>query len=74
MALQVFLIFFVTFIVFPGITNKPMFKFLEKNEQKETWKNLIFVFLFNVFDTLGRYMGGKYQVFSINTVIYHTLG
>lgn len=74
MASQVFLVFFCTFLIFPGVTNNPMFNFLKDNEQANTWKNLIFVFLFNIFDTLGRFLGGKYQIFNPKTVIIHTLG
>lgn len=73
-ALQVFSCFFITFIVFPGITNKPMFKFLIGNEQAITWNNLILIFLFNVFDTLGRYLGGWKQIFTPKTTIYLTVG
>lgn len=59
-ASQVFIVFFITFIIFPGVTNVPTFSFLKNldKELKGTWNSLIPIVIFNVFDTLGRYMGG----------------
>lgn len=58
--LAIFFIFLVTFVLFPGTTTDTklmMFKNLEP-EKRRAWQGLFFTFLFNVFDTVGRFMGG----------------
>ena len=44
----------VTFIVFPGVTCAQSLQYLNSY----AWFSLLTVTLFNVFDTLGRYVGG----------------
>jgi hypothetical protein len=44
----------VTFIVFPGVTCAQSLQYLSSY----AWFSLLTVTLFNVFDTLGRYVGG----------------
>lgn len=53
-------VFFVTFIVFPGVSDDNVFYFLKdlKAKDLEAWNGLVYVFIFNIFDTIGRYCGG----------------
>jgi len=46
---------FVTFIVFPGVTAATSLSFISSR----AWFDLVMVSIFNVFDTIGRYVGGK---------------
>jgi hypothetical protein len=57
-------VFFITFVIFPGAFFTSKFKFLDsigekKGAQEETnWYQIIIILLFNIFDTVGRYLGG----------------
>jgi hypothetical protein len=55
-------IFTVTFVVFPGdsIDTKIMFlEWLEPVELRTSWKVLMLIMIFNVFDTFARFLGGQ---------------
>lgn len=47
-------IFMMTFIVFPSVSNASSVKFLYGHKQFFSWYNLLFSFIFNVADTIGR--------------------
>ena len=51
-------VYLMTFIVFPGVSCNVALKFLDGNKQALSWGNLIFSTTFNVFDTIGRKLGG----------------
>lgn len=51
-------IFFITFVVFPGTTNDTSLQFMKGMQNYDSWYFLIMVMIFNVLDTIGRYMGG----------------
>lgn len=51
-------IFLLTFIVFPGTTNDTSLQFMKGMQNYDSWFFLVLVTIFNVFDTIGRYMGG----------------
>ena len=51
---------FVTFIVFPGVTNSKSVNLTFI--QNRAWFDLFMVFLFNFFDTIGRYTGGAFMI------------
>jgi len=51
-------VFMMTFIVFPSVSNATSLNFLFNANQKFSWANLIFSFVFNLFDTIGRKMAG----------------
>jgi len=56
-------VFFVSLIVFPGALLSTNFGFLDIIEDEKlrgTWYNLIVILSFNVFDTIGRKIGGPY--------------
>ena len=46
--------------LFPGTTNNSYFSFIIKLDipNYESWYQLLVVFIFNLFDTVGRYAGG----------------
>jgi hypothetical protein len=54
-----------TFIIFPGtfyISNFKMLDGIEDEEERASWYSIIIILLFNVFDTVGRFMGGKFHL------------
>lgn len=50
----------ITLILFPGTASDTDFRFVNKMAlpNGEAWYQLIVVFIFNIFDTVGRYTGG----------------
>ena len=55
-------VFCITFIIFPGVICDTDFKFLEgvtDKNMRTSWKFLIFIVIFNLLDTIGRYLGGQ---------------
>jgi len=54
-------IFLITLLLFPGTTADTYFKWINNMHlaNSEGWYQLACVFLFNIFDTVGRYCGGK---------------
>jgi hypothetical protein len=63
---------FVTFIVFPGVTCGTSLRFVSD----AAWFDLFMVTVFNVGDTLGRYIGGvpMLQIPIDATKLMHVLG
>ena len=64
MLLSIYGVFIITFTIFPGVFFASKFYFLDSlNENDEVvWYQIIMILLFNVFDTVGRYAGGKVNV------------
>jgi len=73
MALQVFLCFTITFVVFPGTTLATRFDFLGDSNRDKAWFSVLMVTIFNLFDTIGRFAGGSIQIFSEKTVFFLTV-
>ena len=46
--------YIVTFIVFPGVTNFIKLTFMERDAY---WHEIVFISIFNLFDTIGRFSG-----------------
>ena len=64
-------VFLLTLFLFPGTTADTYFNFIVKLNLKnpESWYQLLVVFIFNVFDTVGRWAGGqKYFDLKIRSV------
>jgi hypothetical protein len=64
-------VFIVTFVLFPGASEDTYFNFFTKRDIKnsESWFDLLVVFMFNICDTIGRYLGGlKYFDLSVTKV------
>lgn len=58
-------VFIVTFIIFPGTFYDSRFDILDKiqdDTERAGWYDIIIILLFNVFDTVGRFMGGKFHL------------
>ena len=53
-------IYVLTFMIFPGVTNNTSLTFLESDGP---WYNIFLVTTFNLFDTIGRYVGGQEKYF-----------
>jgi equilibrative nucleoside transporter 1/2/3 len=68
MALQVFMCFTITFVVFPGTTLSTTFDFLGDSKRDQAWFSVIMITLFNLFDTIGRFAGGWKQLLTPGTV------
>lgn len=55
--------------MFPGTTLSTNFDFLGTPTNKElAWFSVLMITCFNIFDTIGRYLGGKIHLLSPNTV------
>lgn len=72
MAIQVFVCFLITFIVFPGTTLSTQFDFLGTTNRDFAWFAVLMITAFNLFDTIGRFAGGYIQIFTPNTVFLLT--
>ena len=61
MLISLFNVFFMTFIIFPGVIFKETLQFEEGIDKsvRSSWEIQTFIFMFNVFDTCGRYFAGK---------------
>ena len=60
-------IYFVTFMVFPGLTNSTTLTFLDSDGP---WFQIFFMTTFNLFDTIGRYIGGQPNFFISQKLFY----
>lgn len=54
------IVFTITFIIFPGVTDDTALDFMGglNPSIRADWSGLLFVFVFNIFDTIGRWLGG----------------
>ncbi|CAI2361264.1 unnamed protein product [Moneuplotes crassus] len=73
MAIQVFLCFVISFVVFPGTHLSTHFDFLGDTAKDRAWFTVLMITTFNVFDTIGRFAGGFVQIFSPTTVFSLTI-
>lgn len=73
LALQVFLCFVITFVVFPGTSLSTKFDFLGNTKKDMAWFSLLMITCFNLFDTIGRFAGGYIQLFTPKTVFILTV-
>ena len=53
------MVFIITFVVFPGTSDDTGLKFLRGVSNYASWYNLLMVTIFNICDTVGRFMGGQ---------------
>ena len=73
MAIQVFICFTITFMVFPGTQLSTSFDFLGDSPADKAWFSVLMITIFNLFDTIGRFTGGSFQVLSPGTVFSLTV-
>lgn len=55
-------VFVITFVVFPGVSLRTGLNFMsgiDNPDLKGSWTALIFIIIFNMFDTIGRWLGGQ---------------
>lgn len=55
-------VFLITFVVYPGVCMKvelEFMRFIEDESLRLAWNRQLFIFIFNIFDTLGRWAGDK---------------
>jgi len=55
-------VFVLTFIIFPGAFFKSHLNFMEGMKDEIAWYCLAMILLFNIMDTVGRKLGGKYSL------------
>lgn len=55
--LYIIQVYIITFAVFPGVMTTTSLTFIDHDGP---WYSLMIVTLVNLFDTIGRYLGGKY--------------
>lgn len=61
----IFLNYIITFLVFPNLTSKKTFDDLDF-----TWSSLIFFMMYNIGDTVGKYLCDNRSTFNSSSVIY----
>ena len=54
-------VFIATFVVFPGVFFDSYWSFLDDKKELK-WYTLITILIFNVCDTIGRKLGGKFML------------
>jgi len=59
---SLWLVFTVTFVVFPGAFFLSHFRFMDGSKAEFEWYAQIVILTFNVMDTLGRKMGGLFTL------------
>jgi len=68
----------MTFVVFPAVITDTKIQFLQGIENPNLrigWTMLVFIFTFNLFDTLGRWLGGQpFAVMGDRKVLFITYG
>ncbi|TNV72798.1 hypothetical protein FGO68_gene5917 [Halteria grandinella] len=60
--LSIVCVFFVTFVIFPAVicdTNIYFLHFIQSTDLRIGWTMLMFIFAFNLFDTIGRWLAGQ---------------
>lgn len=60
--LSISAVFFVTFMIFPAVICDTKIQFLQGIQSTDLrigWTMLAFIFCFNLFDTIGRWLGGQ---------------
>jgi Nucleoside transporter len=60
--LSISAVFFVTFTIFPAVICDTKIEFLQginNGGLRTGWTMLVFIFCFNFFDTVGRWLGGQ---------------
>ena len=62
MLLGIWWTFALTLSVFPETFNRSSLHFMEGVTDEKTWYNLIVLAVFNVTDSLGRALGGRYSL------------
>ena len=74
--LSLFWVFMLTFIIFPGAFLDSYFDFINNTDlskdEKLSWYFIALTLLFNVFDTIGRFLGGSYMI-STRTIVTSSL-
>ena len=48
----------MTFTLFPGVTTSTQIYFLRNLDGVKAWEGLFLIFIFNVLDTVGRFLAG----------------
>lgn len=66
-AIAVFLCFFCTFLIFPSVFFRGAG--LKSITGDAAWFIILMIFTFNVFDTIGRTLGGKFFIFTPKNLI-----
>jgi hypothetical protein len=59
--LALVVVFFITFLLFPAVItdDKLVFmNFIKNDDLRIGWTMLFYIILFNLFDTVGRWLGG----------------
>jgi hypothetical protein len=64
LSFQVAVVFTITFAIYPGALYATKLHFLSASPSEVTWFVIIMGSLFNIFDTIGRYYGGKVKLCS----------
>ena len=67
MLIYIFIIFSQTLMIFPGVTNNIELSFIDTRGK---WFQLIMVSIFGLFDTIGRYIGGIWQIQNLGFPIF----
>ena len=72
-AFQVLLCFIITFVVFPGTQLSTTFDFLGDSALDVAWFSVLMITIFNIFDTIGRFLASWVRIFTPKTLLILTL-
>ena len=65
------MVFIITFVIFPGVLCDTNIAFLKNaGDARISWNFLIFILTFNIFDTVGRFLGGQSWAFLSDRAIF----
>ena len=73
MAIQVFICFTITFVVFPGTLLSTRFGFLGESPLDKAWLSVLIITLFNFFDIIGKFTAGLAKILSPRTIFILTV-
>lgn len=73
LAIQAFISFLITFLLYPGVLLATKFDFLGNTKSAKSWFNILMITIFSSGDSIGRYLAGVKQLFSHKTIIILSL-
>ncbi|CAI2368546.1 unnamed protein product [Moneuplotes crassus] len=74
LAIQNVIMFFITFLVYPGTYLDTRFDMFDDSASSKAWSNIILISVFSFGDTVGRFLAGPLKLFNSSNVIFLTVG
>jgi hypothetical protein len=70
---QAFMVYFVTFVIFPGVMLSTKLDFFENSSANLSWFDITMVTIYAVIDTIGRWVANYWIPFTHGNVIWMTM-